>query len=149
MKIARESIWIAIIGLADLTTTMLWIHFHGAEEANPVFAHYLKMGIVWFALAKLLLLAGPIVLLEWARRRKPTFTRYASRFAIGAYCGLYAVGFMHVNPDMIRPVSADAAEPPSKVQIASLRRHRPVVPVVLKSAAPPRDHRPDRVASAL
>jgi hypothetical protein len=39
MKIAKESILIAIIGIADLITTLTWIHYHGAQEGNPVFAH--------------------------------------------------------------------------------------------------------------
>jgi hypothetical protein len=125
MKIARESIWIAIIGLADLITTVLWIHYHGAAEANPVFAHYLQMGVIWFALMKLFLLAGPIFVLEWARQRRPRFTRVASRFAIGAYCGLYVIGFLRLNPDLIRPASAEAALPPQAMAHKYFRFRHP------------------------
>lgn len=113
MKIAKESLLIAIIGLADLITTVMWIHFHGAEEANPVFAQLLKLGVVWFALMKLLLLVGPIYLLEWARHRRPRFTLYASRFAISAYCGLYAIGVLHLNPELLQPRSAQASVYPT------------------------------------
>ena len=109
MKIAKESVFIAVIGLADLVTTVTWVSYHGAQEANPVFAHYLSMGLGWFALMKLVLLVAPIYLLEWARRRRPKFTLNASRFAIGAYCGLYVIGVAHLNPGMLRPKSAEAA----------------------------------------
>lgn len=123
MKIARESIYIAVIGIADLITTLLWVKYHGASEANPVFAHYLQMGFGWFALMKLTLLACPLFLLEWARRRRPQFTLKASRFAIGAYCGLYVVGFMHLNPNTIHPASAEASVPPQLARSEINRRH--------------------------
>jgi hypothetical protein len=70
------------------------------------------MGVFWFAVMKLVLLAGPIFLLEWARRRRPKFTLNASRFGIGAYCGMYAIGFLHLNPDVLRPTSAAASPAP-------------------------------------
>ena len=141
MKIARESIWIAIIGLADLITTVLWVRYHGAHEANPVFAHYLQMGLAWFALMKLVLLAGPIFVLEWARRKNPRFTLRAARFAIGAYCGLYIVGFLHLNPNAVRPQSAMAELPPAKLQA----RTRPHVPTgdAIGTKARHRPHMPD------
>jgi hypothetical protein len=116
MKIARESIYIALIGLADLVTTLLWVHNRGASEGNPVFSQYLRMGFGWFVLMKLILLACPLFLLEFARQRRPQFTLRASRFAIGAYCGLYIVGFLHLNPNAIHPTSAEAAVPPSMVK---------------------------------
>jgi hypothetical protein len=121
MKIAKESIVIAVIGIADLVTTVTWVSYHGAQEANPVFAHYLSMGLGWFALMKLVLLVAPIYLLEWARRRRPKFTLNASRFAIGAYCGLYIIGVAHLNPSMLRPRSAEAAVYPS---MSHRRYHR-------------------------
>src|SRR6476469_2202225 len=100
MRISRESWIIACIGVADLVTTLVWVHYHGAREANPLFAHYLAMGFVWFALMKVVLLAGPILLLEWARGHKPMFTRRASQFAIAAYLCMYGVGVAKLNPNL-------------------------------------------------
>lgn len=108
-SISRESIAIAMIGIADLATTLMWVHQHGAREANPVFAHYLAMGPVWFSLMKLVCLAAPIFLLEWARRRRPKFTLWASRFAITAYVMLYGIGFVRLNGALLRPHEAGAA----------------------------------------
>lgn len=122
MKIARESVYIAVIGVADLVTTLLWVKYHGASEGNPVFSLYLRMGFAWFVLMKLILLACPLFLLEFARRRRPRFTLKASRFAIGAYCGLYVVGFFHLNPNAIHPVSAEASVPPKLAKGEQLRR---------------------------
>src|SRR5438105_4478450 len=79
MKIARESLIIVCIGVVDLATTLYWVHTHGAQEANPLFRHYLAMGPVWFALMKMVLLLAPVFLLEWARRRRPRFTRVMSQ----------------------------------------------------------------------
>jgi hypothetical protein len=97
MKISKESWVIFTLGIADLTTTLLWVHHHGAEEANPLFAHYLDMGSLCFSLMKIIMLAAPIFLLEWARRRRPRFTIFASRFAIAAYLVMYGVGYVRLN----------------------------------------------------
>jgi hypothetical protein len=99
MKISRESWIIAAIGIADLATTLIWVQHHKAMEANPLFARYLAMGVGWFAAMKILLLAAPIVILEWARARRPVFTRWAARFAIVAYVALYGVGVAQLNMD--------------------------------------------------
>jgi len=105
MKISRESIIIAGIGIADLITTLLWVNHHGAQEANPLFRFYLAMGAAWFALMKIVMLAAPILLLEWARSHRPVFTRIASRCAIVGYLGIYVVGVMHLNPNLLKPNS--------------------------------------------
>ena len=149
MKIARESLWIAAIGIADLITTLIWVHYHGAQEGNPVFAHYLRMGIVWFALMKILLLAGPIYLLEWARRRRPRFTLNASRVGIGAYCGMYALGFLHLNPDIIHPTSAVASPGPMRYRMDHGKARR-LLDVDAAKRTARREHRhPFELASAL
>lgn len=121
ISLARESLVIAVIGLCDLLTTLLWVRSHGAQEANPFFAHYLAMGSIWFILMKFVMLACPIFLLEWARMKSPHFTRRASRFAIGAYVGLYVIGFVRLNPAMFRPHAAEAEVFPTvKTRIAAI-----------------------------
>lgn len=109
MRISKESVVIAVIGLADLGTTLLWVHQHGAQEANPVFAHYLSMGMAYFALMKIICLAAPIFLLEWARVRRPRFTQIASRFAICAYVVMYGIGFVRLNGELFTERSAHAS----------------------------------------
>lgn len=97
MKIARESWVIAALGMADLITTIIFIEHHGAEEANPLFRRLWEMGLYVFIMAKLLLLVGPLAVLEWARKRRPGFTLRALRGGIAGYLILYAAGFVRLN----------------------------------------------------
>jgi hypothetical protein len=108
MKIARDS-WILIcVALADLITTMMWVDGEHNLEANPLFAWLLELGPAYFVGAKLLLIAVPIGVLEWARRKRPRFTSVATRAAIFAYLGLYAVGVYKHNRETL-PVAAAIA----------------------------------------
>src|SRR5438105_4799477 len=109
MRISKEGVVIGVVGLADLGATVLWIKQHGAAEANPVFAHYLAMGFGWFIAMKVLCLAAPIFLLEWARIRRPRFTLIASRFAICAYICMYCIGFMRLNGALFAEPAAEAS----------------------------------------
>jgi len=123
-RISKESCIIAAVGIADLVTTLVWVHTHGAQEANPVFAHYLAMGPIWFAAMKLVMLIAPLFLLEWARRRRPRFTQMASRFAIVAYVGMYVVGVARLNPQLFKPAIAHAGPfSPQRVASAHLLHH--------------------------
>src|SRR5262249_19044075 len=103
MRLSKESLLLICIGVLDLISTLVWVNIHGAQEANPIFRHYLELGPIWFALMKMVMLAAPIFLLEWARRRRPVFTRYASRFAVGAYLLMYVVGVAKLNPQLFQP----------------------------------------------
>src|SRR5690349_18137079 len=97
MKIARESWVIAAIGMADLITTIIFIRHHNAQEANPLFKHIWDMGLPAFIIAKLICVTGPLMILEWARRRNPRFVSMALRCVIVGYLGLYGVGVFHLN----------------------------------------------------
>ncbi len=119
MRISKESITIGLIGLADLITTIYWILYKGADEANPLFAFFLSLGIGCFIVMKLVMLACPLYVLEYARMRSPDFTRRASRCAIAAYLSLYMVGVVNINPHLvgIEPVYAasDSRQVPESV----------------------------------
>ncbi len=101
MKISRESIIIAVIGMVDMVTTLIMVQ-RGAWEGNPIFEYYLAMGVPWFILMKSIFILAPIFLLELARRHRPVFTKWASRVAIMAYLGLYVIGVMHLNPALMQ-----------------------------------------------
>jgi hypothetical protein len=51
------------------------------------------------------MLLCPVFLLEWARRRRPLFATWGSRFAIAAYLSLYLVGVVKLNPQFLDPGS--------------------------------------------
>ena len=101
MKLHKESIAILCIGLLDLISTLVWVDTHGAQEANPLFQYYLALGPVYFIFMKFIMLMAPIFLLEWAARKRPNFTRSASRFAVCAYLAMYVVGVAKLNPDLL------------------------------------------------
>jgi hypothetical protein len=137
MKISKESWVIVTLGVADLVSTLVWVDHHGAREANPLFARYLEMGPLWFSLMKGVLIACPILILEWARQRRPRFTRYASRFAIAAYLGMYGVGFYRLNHETLRPQAN-----PSPVEQAVSQAHEKEIQQYVRSYTAARGHEP-------
>lgn len=142
MGIAVESVIIAAIGILDLATTLIWVQHHGAQEGNPIFRYYLALGPHWFAAGKIILLVGPLFVLEWARRRQPRFTLWASRAAIAGYLGLYAIGVFHLNSELILPgrtaariawePSADAPQGWNADAALDLQPNPGMVPFVLR-----------------
>ncbi|MGC8784266.1 MAG: DUF5658 family protein [Armatimonadota bacterium] len=101
--ISRESWIIAAICVADLVSTLIFVHHHGAREGNPLMDFYLQKGVVPFILAKCTMFLLPIAIIEWARRHNPEFVRRMARFAIAAYIGLYAVVVAKENILSVRP----------------------------------------------
>ncbi len=120
MKIAKESLVIAAIGVADLVTTIVFIKHHGAQEANPLFRHYWEMGLAAFIIAKLICLLGPLLVLEWARKRNPRFVAGALRTAIVGYLGFYIAGYMQLNG----PRAAAAEVAPRSVPVYAMYQMR-------------------------
>lgn len=106
--ISRESWIIAAICVADLVSTLIFVHHHGAKEGNPLMDFYLQKGVIPFILAKCTMFVLPIAIIEWARRHNPAFVRRMARFAIAAYIGLYVVvvakeNFLHALPPQPMP----------------------------------------------
>jgi hypothetical protein len=97
MKITWESRLLTVICMADLITTIWFVRQGGASEANPMMRFYLERGIVPFVLAKMALFLGPLVILEWARRRRPRFVRTMMRMAIVLYICLYGTVVWRIN----------------------------------------------------
>ena len=102
MRISKESWIIACIGIGDLIATIFFIERHGAREANPLFHLLWNAGPIAFVGAKLLCLAGPIAILEWARRHNPAFVLSASRMVIVTYLACYGVGVASLNSPAAR-----------------------------------------------
>ncbi|MCS6829336.1 MAG: DUF5658 family protein [Armatimonadota bacterium] len=120
--ISRESWIIAVICVADLVSTLIFVHHHGAREGNPLMDFYLQKGVIPFILAKCTMFLFPIAIIEWARRHNPDFVRRMARFAIAAYIGLYVVVV-------------------AKENILSVRPPQPVPPAVLSFYGPEYMHR--------
>lgn len=102
-RISRESWIIATICLVDLVLTCIWIRGHSAREGNPIMNFYLQHGMPMFVASKLALIAGPLLILEWARHKRPQFVTRVARFTIAAYLGAYGIMFLRVNvPTLMR-----------------------------------------------
>ena len=93
----RESVALMVIGIADLVTTLIWVHKSGAIEANPIFSSYLQLGDGWFVASKLLMLICPVFLIEWAHLSRPNFAQMGARFAVLGYIVVYCVGVSGLN----------------------------------------------------
>lgn len=97
-KIAPESWVLALICLADLSTTLFWVSYRDAAEGNPLMNFYLKsFGPYAFIGAKCILFLMPLLIAEWARRHRPRFVRGALRFCVIGYLACYCLGVAQVN----------------------------------------------------
>ncbi len=93
-----ETTAVALIGGADLLSTVYLVATRHAYEANPLMASVLHSFGPWgFAFAKFLALAIPLSIAEYARRYRPAFVRSALRVAIAVYVGAYALAFIRYN----------------------------------------------------
>lgn len=97
IKLCVESWVLLVIGAADLISTILFIEKHGASEANPLFKAYWEMGLGAFIVAKCICVVGPVIVMEWARKRNPKFVTMAMRTSIVGYALFYGVGVVHLN----------------------------------------------------
>lgn len=93
LGLARESYILLAICLVDFIFTAWLVSSRRGTEGNPLMSFYLHSG--WGALiaAKVVLVAMPIFIAEWARRYRPVFVHRALRVAIVAYLSLYVVAF--------------------------------------------------------
>lgn len=98
---ARTLPWnltLAVIGVIDLATTLIWLHEGRVVESNPIMAPLLSVSLPLFAFVKLSTICAYIVVMEWYRRRRsPAFARTVSMVTVAAYVGVYIVSFCSVN----------------------------------------------------
>jgi hypothetical protein len=97
MSIAIESLYLAVICLADLGLTVLLVASGQFVEGNPIMRFYLHKGPAHFVAMKMFLVLMPIVIGEWYRRRNPVLVRRTMRAVICAYLGAYLLGFLLAN----------------------------------------------------
>jgi hypothetical protein len=99
LTLQRQTLALGAIGIIDLVTTLVFINHNGAAEANPLMATFLTHGIAVFLTAKLCFLAGPLLVLEWARKSRPVFVARALNVGMIAYVCLYMAGVTRVNAE--------------------------------------------------
>jgi hypothetical protein len=84
------------IGLFDLVTTILLLG-RGMGEGNPIFNRLLQHGPWAFVMGKVLFLAGPILIIEYARKSHPKTAEQATWIAFGAYAFLYVAQLLRIR----------------------------------------------------
>ena len=93
---------LVIIGLADLLTTLFWLHRGYAIEINPIMAAVLRCGVGLFVALKLATLAAYVIVMEWYRRRRSAaFARTVGRITLAGYLALYSISFAFVNAGLV------------------------------------------------
>ncbi|MCS7064706.1 MAG: DUF5658 family protein, partial [Fimbriimonadales bacterium] len=95
--LCAESWAIILVCLADLLTTIVLLTRGLAEEGNPIMRYYLRYGLIPFALAKLVLVIAPVVIIEWGRQHRPRTVRTLARVGVLGYLVLYAGMFFTIN----------------------------------------------------
>ncbi len=142
--LCAESWAIILVCVADLLTTIALITRGLAEEGNPIMRFYLQYGLAPFALAKLVLVLAPVVIIEWGRRHRPQTVKLLARLGVAGYLSFYAVMFFTINvPGIITASRLDreAIEIPAATP-EELRRERArlgkIVPPVPSESHPSR-----------
>ena len=97
MRLQKQTLALGAVGLIDLATTLYFIGHHEAAEANPMMAAFLSQGLAAFMMAKVGFVAGPLGVLEWARKSHPLFVTRAVNAGLVAYVLMYSVGVARVN----------------------------------------------------
>ncbi len=77
-----------VVGTFDLVTTLMWLH-EGQGEGNPVFARIAQFGGFALVAAKLTFLYVPVLILEYARKKRPLSAEIGTWIAAGLYLYLY------------------------------------------------------------
>ncbi len=95
-EVKTSTMCLAGIGLADLVITVLLLRM-GMAEGNPLFGRLLIFGPWAFVLGKVLFLAGPILILEYARRTHPESAEQATWIAFVAYAFLLCLQFIRIG----------------------------------------------------
>jgi hypothetical protein len=88
-EVRLSTMCLAAIGIFDLVATLSLIQI-GVQEGNPLFRLLLDGGMGLFIVMKTVFLAGPILVLEWARTMRPTLAEAGTWAAFGLYLVIYA-----------------------------------------------------------
>ncbi len=139
--LCAESWAMVLVCLADLFTTIALLTRGLAEEGNPIMRYYLEHGLLPFALAKLVLVVAPIVIIEWGRRHRPHTVRLLARAGVLVYLTLYAGMFFTINVPALMTVAQfdkEAIEMPA-VSSEELMRERARLGKPVRVRFPPPD----------
>lgn len=87
-RVRLSTLVLVTIAMFDLVSTLMWMNM-GGREGNPIFAALASKGSIVFVLGKLLFLAIPIAVIEWARKKRPLSAEIGTWVAASAYAFLW------------------------------------------------------------
>ena len=87
--LAWESITLFVICVADMLSTLYWVHHHTAREANPWLANCLRQGDAVFCAAKIFSFLPLLIFAAYYRPSRPRLIAVSLRVAIVLYLGIY------------------------------------------------------------
>jgi hypothetical protein len=98
--LAWDSMALLMICLADMLSTLYFVHAHMATESNPVMAYWLSMGDGAFCAAKVISFLPLLFVAAYYRASRPKLVQVSLRGAIVLYLTIYVVavgsqGIMH------------------------------------------------------
>jgi hypothetical protein len=83
-KVRLSTLCLLIVGVSDLILSLIWLNA-GYGEGNPLFAWLARYGSIPFAMGKIIFLAGPIGIIEFARKTHPRTAELGTWTAVALY----------------------------------------------------------------
>lgn len=87
-EVRLSTVVLLTIGTFDLVTTLIWLN-RGGAEGNPLFAEFARHGSLALVFAKLIYLIIPVLILEYARSKRPISGELGTWIAAALYAYLY------------------------------------------------------------
>ncbi len=95
--IRLSTLSLVTLGMADLVMTILLMG-QGFQEGNPIFRGLLHaFGPPGFVAGKVFFIAGPILILEYVRTKRPTSAEQGTWIAFGAYFLMLVLQLWRLN----------------------------------------------------
>jgi len=91
--LSPENIALFVVCIADLVSTLYFVHMGMAVEDNPVYRDFLSRGDGVFVGMKLLSFMPLITVSTYYRRRRPRLIVGAMRFTVAVYVFMYVARF--------------------------------------------------------
>jgi len=91
--LSPENIALFVVCIADLVSTLYFVHQGMAVEDNPVYRDFLSRGDGVFVGMKLLSFMPLIAVSTYYRRRRPRLIVGAMRFTVAVYVLMYVLRF--------------------------------------------------------
>jgi hypothetical protein len=88
---AWDSLLLLLICVADMLSTLYFVHAGMATESNPLMAYWLKMGDGAFCAAKITSFLPLLFVAAYYRASRPKLVTFSLRIAIVLYLAIYLV----------------------------------------------------------